>query len=73
MNDDFGSGKPAFLNEEWFRDIQRRSRKEATAVFEAVALLGKTFQIRGVRFGHEGDEFQKNESTLVIKLKSTYA
>lgn len=73
INDDFDSGKPAFLNEKWYKDIQRQSKKEAAAVAEAVALLEKTFEIRAVRFGHEGNEFEKNESTLIIKLKSTYA
>lgn len=71
-NDDLDSGKPAFLNEQWYKDIQRQSKKETQAVAEAVALLQKTFDIRNVRFGHEGDEFQKNESTLILKLKSRY-
>lgn len=59
-SDDFDSGKPAFLNEDWYKAIQRQSAKEAAAVAEAMAVLGKTFEIRGVSFGHQGDQFQKN-------------
>lgn len=72
-NNNLDSGKPAFLNEQWYKDIQRQSSKEAIAVAEAIALLSKTFEIKGVVFGHQGDQFQKNESTLVIKLKSNHA
>lgn len=69
-NDDFDSGKPAFLNEDWYKDIKRRSAKNAAAVAEAIAVLEKTFEIKGVSLGHQGDQFQKNECTLMFKLKS---
>lgn len=71
-NDDNLDGKPSFLNEEWYKNIQRRSAKEAKAVVDAIELLKKTFEIKGVSFGHQGDQFQKNESTLVFELKSRY-
>lgn len=71
-SDDFDSSKPSFLNEDWYLAIKRQSAKEAKAVAEAMELLQKTFEIKGVSFGHQGDQFQKNESTLIFKLKSMY-
>lgn len=71
-DDNFDSSKPAFLNEEWYKAIKRQSAKEAQAVAEAIALLEKTFEVQSTVFGHQGDQFEKNESTLIIKLKSVY-
>lgn len=71
-DDNFDSDKPDFLNEEWYKAIKRQSLKEAQAIAEAIALLGKTFNVKNIAFGHQGDQFEKNESTLIIKLKSLY-
>lgn len=71
-DDDFDSGKPAFLNEEWYHAIKRQSAKEAQAVLDAISVLSKTFEVQSTVFGHQGDQFEKNESTLIIKLKSMY-
>jgi hypothetical protein len=71
-NDDLDGGKPGFLNQDWYKAIQRQSAKEAEAVVEVIALLGKTFEVQSTVFGHQGDQFEKNESTLIFKLKSRY-
>lgn len=72
-NDNLESGSLDFLQSDWYQAVKRQSAKEATAVLEAMQVLQKAFEIRSTTFGHQGDQFEKNESTLIFKLKSTHA
>lgn len=64
--------KPEFIKTDRYKEIKRHTAKETRAIASALKRLQKIFEVQGVTHGYQGDQFIKNESTLVIKLKSTH-
>lgn len=64
--------KPEFFKTDRYKEIKRHAAKETRAIVSAIKRLQKIFEVQNFTHGFEGDQFAKNESTLVFKLKSTY-
>lgn len=61
--------KPAILSDPRYKLIKKQAAKETRAIKNVVTRLGKTFDIKSIKYGFDGGQFAENEITFTVVLK----